>query len=72
LFKGLSEALMREVEAISSEERFAPGDQILRAGQTGDGQVYFIESGQVASCFPCPTARISALLPWERGVNSVK
>jgi glutaminase len=52
LFNGLPDALMAQVEAASRVRAFAAGEKILGAGQPSDGQVYFVESGQVSILVP--------------------
>jgi glutaminase len=66
LFRGVSAALLREVERISSSHAYARGEQILRHGQDGDGRVFFIESGDVSILVPLDNGahqRIAALGP---------
>ncbi|MDD5365289.1 MAG: glutaminase A [Gallionellaceae bacterium] len=52
LFAGVPEDLMKQVEAVSSPQVFAPGAAILVTGQAGDGRIFFIESGQVSILVP--------------------
>ncbi|MBK7471354.1 MAG: glutaminase A [Betaproteobacteria bacterium] len=52
LFRGLPQALFRQVEAVTRSHVYALGEQILRHGQEGDGRVFFIESGQVSILMP--------------------
>jgi glutaminase len=52
LFRGAPEALLREVEAASTVRQFAAGERILEAGQEGDGNLFFIESGHVSILVP--------------------
>ena len=66
LFRGVSEALLREVERIGTSQAYARGEQILRYGQEGDGRVFFIESGDVSILVPLDNGahqRIAALGP---------
>lgn len=58
LFNGLPDELMKQVEGVTYTQVFHTGEQILTAGQAGDGRVFFIESGQV-----------SILVPLEDGVH---
>jgi len=52
LFKGIPDALLREIEMATRVASYARGEQILRHGQEGDGRVFFIESGQVSVLMP--------------------
>ena len=52
LFRGLTETLLRQLEAVTRSHVYAQGEQILRHGQEGDGRVFFIESGQVSILVP--------------------
>ena len=52
LFTGVPDPLMKLVEASTSSRLFAPGERILEAGQTSDGNVYIIESGKVSILVP--------------------
>jgi glutaminase len=66
LFRGLPEALLREVEGVTHSRVYAQGDQILRHGQEGDGRVFFIESGHVSILVPLQNGahqRIASLGP---------
>jgi glutaminase len=69
LFKGVPESLMKEVEAVTLSQTYAPGEHILEAGQAGDGRIFFIEIGQVSIVVPLPNGgyqRISSMGP---GIN---
>ena len=48
LFKGVLKPLMKQVEAVAHCQTFAQGEEILVAGQAGDGRIFFIERGQVS------------------------
>jgi glutaminase len=66
VFRGLSETLLAQVEAVTRPHVYAQGDQILRHGQEGDGRVFFIESGHVSILMPLPNGahqRIATLGP---------
>lgn len=66
LFKGVPETLMHEVEKLAPGRVYAPGEQILQSGQTGDGRIFFIESGQVSILVPLACGshqRISSMGP---------
>lgn len=66
LFKGIPEALMQEVELAAHSRHYAPGEQILESGQTGDGRIFFIESGQISILVPLAIGthqRISSIGP---------
>jgi CRP-like cAMP-binding protein len=66
LFKGVHEALLREVEAVTCSQSYAPGERILESGQAGDGRIFFIESGQVSILVPLASGdhqRISTMGP---------
>lgn len=52
LFKGVTDALLRQVEALARSEHFLAGEQILETGQAGDGRVFFVQSGQVSILVP--------------------
>jgi len=52
LFKGLPQPLLREVEATSRVQTYEAGAQILSSGQAGDGQIFFIVSGQLSIVVP--------------------
>jgi len=66
LFRGVPEALLRQVEAVTTSQVYAQGEQILKHGQQGDGRVFFIESGHVSILVPLPNGahqRIASLGP---------
>jgi len=66
LFRGLPEALLRELEAVSQIVDYAAGAQILESGQANDGRIFFIESGKVSILVPLKDGahqRISSLGP---------
>lgn len=52
LFKGMPAALVEQVEATTRVQSFGMGDEIVTTGQTGDGRIFFIESGQVSILVP--------------------
>ncbi len=52
LFRGLSAALLAQVEAMSWTEHYAKGDLILTAGQQNDRRIFAIESGFVSILLP--------------------
>jgi glutaminase len=52
LFEGVPNELTRQVEALTRLQVFAACEQILLAGQEGDGRVFFIESGHVSILVP--------------------
>jgi glutaminase len=66
LFSGVPDPLMKLVEASTSSRLFTPGERILEAGQTSDGNVYIIESGKVSILVPLVHGahqRVAALGP---------
>lgn len=66
LLKDVSAELMQQVEALSSVQTFAKGEQILATGQAGDGRIFFITSGQVSILVPIQDGghqRIASLGP---------
>jgi glutaminase len=66
LFRGVPEALLRQVEAVTRSHTYARGEQILESGQEGDGRVFFIESGHVSILLPLSNGahqRIASLGP---------
>ena len=66
LFRGVPDALLRQVEQATQSRVYAQGDQILRHGQEGDGRVFFIESGHVSILMPLQNGahqRIASLGP---------
>ena len=52
LFKGVPEALVNKVEAITCIHEFTKGEKILATGQAGDGRIFFILSGHVSILVP--------------------
>lgn len=52
LFKGVPATLMAQVVALTRPQQYKAGERILECGQTGDGSIYFIESGQVSILVP--------------------
>jgi glutaminase len=66
LFKGVPAELMQQVEAVTRNQTFAPGERILVSGQVGDRRIFFIESGQVSILVPLENGghqRIASLGP---------
>jgi len=66
LFKGVPEALMKQVEAVTRHQNYAAGEPILTSGQAADGRIFFIEHGQVSILVPLQNGgnqRISAMGP---------
>lgn len=66
LFKGVPEALMRQVGAVMRIQEFAPGERILVTGEEGDGRIFFIDCGQVSILVPTQNGshqRIASLGP---------
>jgi glutaminase len=66
LFVGVSEDLMKQVEAVTTSAVFAKGEAILVNGQAGDRRIFFIESGQVSILVPLQSGghqRIASLGP---------
>jgi len=66
LFKGVPESLIKELDAATELRSYAPGARILEYGQEGDGQFFFIESGQVSILVPLQNGghmRIASLGP---------
>jgi glutaminase len=52
LFQGMPENLLREIERATQSHTFAPGEQILKIGDEGDGRVFFVLSGYVSVLVP--------------------
>ena len=66
LLKGVPTELMQRVEALTMVQTFDQGSQILVKGQTGDGRIFFIISGQVSVLVPLQDGghqRIASLGP---------
>lgn len=66
LLRGLDVPLLRLLDGCMSAERYHAGDTILRAGEAGDGRIFFIESGRVSILVPLDEGghqRISSLGP---------
>ena len=66
LFAGVPAALLREVEAVTRELKYARGDEILRHGADADGRVFFIEAGHVSIVVPLSSGahqRVTSLGP---------
>jgi glutaminase len=69
LFKGVPDALTRAVEAATRTLGYAAGEQILAAGQAGDGRVFFIESGQVSILVPLDDGAHQRIATLGPGMN---
>lgn len=52
LFKGLPAPLLQEVGAACRSQVYTKGAAILVSGQPSDGQIYFIESGEISILVP--------------------
>lgn len=52
LFHNVPADLVARVEALADVRTFARGEQILAAGEAGDGRIFFISSGQVSILVP--------------------
>lgn len=66
LLKGVPTELMPQVETLTSVHTFSQGEQILVKGQTDDGRIFFIISGQVSVLVPLQDGghqRIASLGP---------
>ena len=66
LFAGIPETLICKLDAATEMRAFAPGARVLEFGQEGDGQFFFIESGQVSILVPLQNGghmRIASLGP---------
>ena len=66
LFRGVPDALLRQVERVMQTRVYAQGDEILRHGQEGDGRVFFIECGHVSILMPLQNGahqRVASLGP---------
>jgi glutaminase len=66
LFQGVPSSLLREVEALAQPRTYAAGERILAQGESGDGRVFFIESGEVSIVVPLASGthqRIACLGP---------
>jgi glutaminase len=58
--------MVRQLDAATEPRSYAPGARILEYGQEGDGQFFFIESGQVSILVPLQNGghmRIASLGP---------
>jgi glutaminase len=66
LLVGYSPDMLRLMDSHMSTEVFGAGDAILKAGEAGDGRVFFIESGRVSVLVPLDDGghqRIASLGP---------
>jgi glutaminase len=66
LFQGLPAPLLAELEAVARCVEHPAGTQILHSGQASDGQIFFVEAGQVSVLVPLDDGahqRISTLSP---------
>lgn len=52
LLRGQEAELQQRLNAICQTRHYSAGEQILRAGDAGDGRVFVIESGQVSVLVP--------------------
>jgi len=52
LFRGMPAHLLSEVERVSREVQYAPGEPVLTIGQVGDRRIFFIRQGQVSVLVP--------------------
>lgn len=68
-FKGVPADLLQRVEAVTRVQVFRAGDAILSAGQAGDGQVFFIESGQVSVLVPLAGGAHQRITTLGSGMN---
>jgi glutaminase len=69
LFKGVPADMMQQVEALTSEQRFAQGMQILANGEAGDGRLFFIVSGQVSILVPLEDGGHQRIASLGRGMH---
>ena len=53
------------MDSHTSTEVFDAGDTILKAGEAGDGRVFFIESGRVSVLVPLDEGGTSAPPRWR-------
>lgn len=66
LLAGYSPDMLKLMDSHMSTEVFGAGDTILKAGEAGDGRVFFIESGRVSVLVPLDEGghqRIASLGP---------
>lgn len=66
LLKGMPDAMLKQVEAVTRIHKFAQGEAILVTGQEHDDRIFFIESGQVSILVPIENGghqRIASLGP---------
>ncbi len=66
LFEDVSAEMLEKVKGIARQQTFSPGEWVLTSGQTDDGRVFFIESGNVSVLVPLSDGahqRIASLGP---------
>jgi glutaminase len=66
LLRGFSDDLLRLMDTHMGTESYTAGDSILKAGEAGDGRIFFIETGRVSILVPLGDGghqRISSLGP---------
>ncbi|HOE42248.1 MAG TPA: glutaminase A [Rhodoferax sp.] len=69
LFKGMPLVLTLQVEAATTSQVYAIGEEIVTAGQAGDGRMYFIESGQVSVLVPLADGAHHRITSLSAGMN---
>jgi len=69
LFKGMPLDLTEQVEAATTRQAFSTGQEIVTAGQAGDGRMYFIESGQVSVLVPLADGAHHRITSLSAGMN---
>jgi len=66
LLRGMGPELLELLDRHMGAERFQPGDTLLRAGEAGDGRIFFVERGRVSVLVPLDEGghqRIASLGP---------
>ena len=69
VFKGMPLVLTLQVEAATTSQVYAIGEEIVTAGQAGDGRMYFIESGQVSVLVPLADGAHHRITSLSAGMN---
>jgi len=69
LFKGMPTELTQQVEAATSRQSYVSGENIVTAGQAGDGRMYFIESGQASVLVPLADGAHHRITSLSAGMN---
>lgn len=69
LFRNLPADLLARVEAVTQQRHYAPGEEIITRGQTGDDRVFFIESGHVNVLVPLDNGAHHRVATLAAGMN---